>query len=197
MNTNKKRQLSDSKYNQRVEECREGVALLNEELKRRALEPVANACAILPGQLEILRAAGAEDAVFRRIRHCITENQRVKKAVAAMEAGDLVLLGRLMNESHQSLRLDYETTGIELDTLHEEASKVSSCLGARVTGAGFGGCAIALVHKDRCATLIEVVGAAYREKIGYDATFFECTTGDGAGALPCLSSGECCSCRSG
>ena len=117
------------------------------------------------------------------MRHCITENQRVHQAAEALKSGDLKQLGQLMNASHQSLKDDYETTGIELDTLNQEANKTEGCLGARVTGAGFGGCAIALVHKETIPQFIETVGAAYLEQIGYEATFFECSTGNGAGPL--------------
>ncbi|MBQ5384113.1 MAG: galactokinase, partial [Treponema sp.] len=88
-------------------------------------------------------------------------------------------LGKLLNASHKSLKEDYEVTGIELDTLAEEAQKQNGCLGARMTGAGFGGCAIALVHKDSIDTFIENVQKAYTEKIGYAAGFFACESGDG------------------
>lgn len=183
MNTNKKRQLSDSKYNERVAECRHGLALLNAELKRRDMAEAENPCAVTAEQLEILKEAGADDVTLRRMRHCVTENERVHLAAQAMEAGNLERLGQLMNASHRSLRDDYETTGTELDTLHEAANTVDGCLGARVTGAGFGGCAIALVRKDTCGRLMETVGSIYRDKIGYDATFFVCGTGNGAGPL--------------
>lgn len=183
MNTNKKRQLSDSKYNERVAECKQGLEALNQQLEKHGIQKLSNPCSATEQHLEILRQALDNQTIYRRLRHCITENRRVNLAVQAMGKEDLVQLGKLMNESHQSLRDDYETTGIELDTLHEQANNVDGCLGARVTGAGFGGCAIALVHKDKCAVLMENVGKVYREKIGYNATFFECTTGNGAGIL--------------
>jgi galactokinase len=123
------------------------------------------------------------EVIYRRMRHCLMENQRVYKATDALKSGNLQELGQLMNASHESLKTDYETTGIELDTLNQEANKIAGCLGARVTGAGFGGCAIALVHKDSIPAFIDTVGAAYKEKIGYEATFFQCATGSGAGPL--------------
>ena len=96
-----------------------------------------------------------------------------------LKAGDLTKLGQLLNASHKSLKEDYEVTGIELDTLAETAQKQEGCLGSRMTGAGFGGCAIALVHKDKLDSFIEKVQTAYEAAIGYKAGFFVCETGDG------------------
>ena len=191
MNSNKKRQLSDSKYNQRVAECKEGLEILNQALVAQGEPSVANPCSMTTEQLALLQEAlktaapktAEPEVIYRRIRHCILENQRVYKAIEALKSGNLQELGQLMNASHESLKTDYETTGIELDTLNQEANKIAGCLGARVTGAGFGGCAIALVHKDAISTFINTVGAAYKEKIGYEATFFQCSTGNGAGPL--------------
>lgn len=191
MNSNKKRQLSDSKYNQRVAECKEGLEILNQALVAQGKPSVANPCSMTTEQLALLQEAlktaapktAESEVIYRRIRHCILENQRVYKAIEALKSGNLQELGQLMNASHESLKTDYETTGIELDTLNREANKIAGCLGARVTGAGFGGCAIALVHKDAISTFINTVGAAYKEKIGYEATFFQCSTGNGAGPL--------------
>ena len=156
MNSNKKRQLADSKYNQRVAECKEGLEILNQACSAQGKAAVANPCSMTAEDLALLQEAlktaapqtAPAEVIYRRMRHCITENQRVYQAAEALKAGRLEELGRLMNASHQSLKEDYETTGIELDTLNQEANKVQGCLGARVTGAGFGGCAIALVHKE-------------------------------------------------
>lgn len=191
MNSNKKRQLADSKYNQRVAECKEGLEILNKSLTLQGKKTVENPCSITTEQLEVLKESlqvtppqtASSEIIYRRMHHCITENQRVYKAIEALKSGNLQELGQLINASHQSLKEDYETTGIELDTLNQEANKVAGCLGSRVTGAGFGGCAIALVHKDSIPEFIKTVGAAYKEKIGYEATFFECATGNGAGIL--------------
>lgn len=191
MNSNKKRQLADSKYNQRVAECKEGLEILNTALAAQGKKPVANPCSMTMDDLALLQEAlktnapqtATAEIIYRRMRHCITENQRVHQATEALKSGNLKQLGQLMNASHQSLKDDYETTGIELDTLNQEANKVAGCLGARVTGAGFGGCAIALVHKEAIPQFIETVGAAYQNAIGYEATFFECATGNGAGPL--------------
>ena len=112
-------------------------------------------------------------------RHCIAENQRVIDAAETLKAGNLKKLGLLLNASHKSLKEDYEVTGIELDTLAETSQQQEGCLGARMTGAGFGGCAIALVHKDKLDSFISNVQTTYEKLIGYKAGFFVCETGDG------------------
>ncbi|AEE17776.1 galactokinase [Treponema brennaborense] len=183
MNTNKKRQLSDSKYNERVSECKIGLGVINAKLTSLGKKTVPDLCSLSSQDFAELQDSVKDPIILKRIRHCVTENERVYKAVAALKAGALADLGVLMNASHDSLRNDYETTGIELDTLHEEANKTAGCLGSRVTGAGFGGCAIALIHKDGYNDFVKKVGAAYKDKIGYEATFFECGTGGGAHSI--------------
>ena len=108
---------------------------------------------------------------------------RVLRAVDALKTNDLVSLGKLLYASHDSLKNDYEVTGIELDTLVEAARKQQGCLGARMTGAGFGGCAIALVHKDKVSDFIENVQNEYTDKIGYSGDFFACGAGEGVKEL--------------
>ena len=173
MNTNKKRQLADSKYNERRDECMTGLAILKKYADISAL------CDLSPAEYE-KHASKLEDPIIRkRVRHCVYENERVSRAVAALERGDLASLGKLLRESHVSLRDDYEVTGVELDTLFEEANKAEGCIGARMTGAGFGGCAIAIVKKDAVKKFITDIQAAYAAKIGYEAGFFACEPGDG------------------
>jgi galactokinase len=177
MNTNKKRQLADSKYNERRGECMTGLAILQAHTKINAL------CELSPSEFE-KRAGTITDAVIRkRVKHCVYENDRVKKAVTALEKGDLTLLGKLLCESHVSLRDDYEVTGVELDTLYEEAIRADGCIGARMTGAGFGGCAIAIVHKDSVKQFVERVKAAYASRTGIEASFFACSSGNGVFSL--------------
>ena len=183
MNTNKKRQLSDSKYNERVAECKTALSAMNEELARRGEALLPNLCACSANLFESLKPSIKDDVLARRARHCVTENARVNAAVSALRAGNLEELGRLLDASHESLQNDYESTGIELDTLHEEAGKVAGCLGSRVTGAGFGGCAIALIKEDCFGEFAQKVGQAYKERIGYEAAFFECGTGCGAAEI--------------
>lgn len=174
MNTNKKRELADSKYNERRGECREGLAAI------RKKRDVANLCDLSVSDFESLSDLIGSPVLRRRVRHCVTENARVGAAVAALEAGDLAALGSLLGESHASLRDDYEVTGPELDALFEEAIAVPGCLGARMTGAGFGGCAIAIVRKDAVKAFINSVGERYRARCGIEASFFACESGDGA-----------------
>ncbi|MCR5763542.1 MAG: galactokinase [Treponema sp.] len=174
MNTNKQRRLADSKYNERRSECERALKILQDSgVKVSAL------CELTPENWEKSKGCIPDAVIQKRAKHCIYENQRVKDAVAALKAGDLEKLGKLLNESHESLKNDYEVTGIELDTLAETAQKQSGCLGARMTGAGFGGCGIALVNKDNVDAFIENVQKAYTDKIGYAAGFFACESGDG------------------
>lgn len=174
MNTNKQRRLADSKYNERRSQCEEALKILQDNgVKARAL------CEITPAQWEESKKFISDEILAKRAKHCIYENQRVLDAVAALKAGNLAKLGQLLNESHKSLDEDYEVTGIELNTLAATAQKQKGCLGARMTGAGFGGCAIALVHKDNVDEFIENVQKEYSSVIGYNAGFFSCESGDG------------------
>jgi galactokinase len=122
-----------------------------------------------------------ESAVLqKRAKHAVYENSRTVAALAALQQGKLVEFGKLMNESHASLRDDYEVTGIELDTLVESAWQQPGVMGARMTGAGFGGCAIAIVEKEQTDRFIAAVGKNYHNKIGYEAIFYIANIGDGA-----------------
>ena len=174
MNTNKVRKLADSKYNERRGQCEQALKILQDNgVGVKAL------CELTPTDWEKYSALVADPILNKRARHCIAENQRVIDAAATLKEGNLVKLGELLNASHKSLKEDYEVTGIELDTLSETAQKQEGCLGARMTGAGFGGCAIALVHKDKLDSFIENVQTTYEKAIGYKAGFFVCETGDG------------------
>jgi len=124
-----------------------------------------------------------DPVIYRRARHVISENNRVRLAVAALKRGDLVTLGQLMNDSHESLRQDYEVTGAELDTIVNAARKIKGVLGARMTGAGFGGCAIAIVDSRYVEAVINKVGPAYESEIGLKPVFYVAKVGDGAGKL--------------
>ena len=181
MNTNKVRKLADSKYNERRGQCEEALALL-----QKGGVKIGALCELSPAGWEKYSSLVADPILNKRARHCIAENQRVKDAAAVLKTGDLAKLGLLLNASHKSLKEDYEVTGIELDTLAETAQKQEGCLGARMTGAGFGGCAIALVRKDKIDAFIENVQTAYEKAIGYKAGFFVCGTGDGVARLTLL-----------
>lgn len=189
MNTKKKRQLADSKYNERRSECEKALA----QLKEAALplpagafsntRDLPNLCALTLEQFAQVSSCIKDQTILRRARHVVSENERVLKAVAALKAGNLKELGELLRQSHASLRDDYEVTGIELDTLADTANAQEGCIGARMTGAGFGGCAIAIVHKDKVDGFIKNVQKIYTDKIGHDAGFFACSPSDGVAAL--------------
>lgn len=178
MNTKKQRKLADSKYNERRSQCEEGLAIL-----QKAGVNVPDLCSITPEVFAKVGSAIKDDVIYRRVRHCVTEMDRVVKAVEALKADNLKELGQLLYGSHNSLRDDYEVTGIELDTLVSSAAKQPGCIGARMTGAGFGGCAIALVHKDSVEDFITNVQKEYTEVVGYEGAFFACSSGDGVKEL--------------
>lgn len=171
--SNKKRGLGDSKYNERRSEC------------ETALEEIQTVCGIstlgdlTEEQFEQCKSAIKDEVRKMRAKHAVYENQRTIKAVEALKNNDVKLFGELMNASHVSLRDDYEVTGIELDTLVEEAWKVKGVIGSRMTGAGFGGCTVSIVENDSVDTFIEEVGKAYKDKIGYNADFYVVEIGDG------------------
>ena len=178
MNTNKVRKLADSKYNERRGQCEEALKILQDKgVKIKAL------CELNPEDWKKYSSFVADPVLNKRARHCIGENQRVKDAAQVLKNGDLAKLGQLLNASHKSLKEDYEVTGLELDTLAQTAQTQQGCLGARMTGAGFGGCAIALVHKDKIDDFISKVQDAYQKEVGYKAGFFVCQSGDGVTRL--------------
>ena len=168
MTTNKKRELTDSKYNERRAESEEALALLQENVDVETLGDLT-----VP-QFEAAAADFEKDhaLVMKRARHAVSENQRTIAAKAALQAHDLVQFGELLTASHASLRDDFEVSGIELDTLVETALRQPGVLGARMTGAGFGGSAIALVEKDQVPAVTTAVGDLYTAEIGYQPAFF-------------------------
>ncbi|WP_319996279.1 galactokinase [Trichococcus shcherbakoviae] len=177
MNTKKRRELVDSKYNERRSECEEALAKLQTVVSIGSLGELDEEF------FENAKAVLESDVLYRRARHAVTENQRTLKAKAALQAGELEAFGQLMNQSHISLRDDYEVTGIELDTLVQAAWNQPGVLGARMTGAGFGGCAIAIVEKEAIPAFIENVGKTYEAAIGYPAEFYIAEISDGAKRL--------------
>ncbi|KAF1296786.1 galactokinase [Enterococcus sp. JM4C] len=177
MNTNKRRELADSKYNERRGECEEALRRLQTKLAIQSLGELDEETFYANTDLI------GDETLIRRAKHAVTENQRTLKAKAALQANDLETFGQLLDASHESLRDDYEVTGIELDTLVAAAQAQPGVLGARMTGAGFGGCGIALVKEAVLPEFIEAVGAAYKEKIGYAADFYKASIDDGARKL--------------
>ena len=171
--SNKKRGLGDSKYNERRSECETALSELQKVVKIKSLGELTEE------QFEEYQSAISDPVRVRRARHAVYENQRTIKAVSALQANDIEEFGRLMNASHVSLRDDYEVTGIELDTLVEEAWKVPGVIGSRMTGAGFGGCTVSLVKEEDIDLFTRQVGDAYLKKIGYVADFYVVEIGDG------------------
>lgn len=179
-NTNKKRSLAESKYNERRSQCEKGLELLKKELNISCL-----------GELDVETFEKYKDLIddeiiLKRVRHVVYENDRVLKSIDVLQKGELEGFGKLMIQSHISLRDDYEVTGLELDTLFEEALKIDGVIGSRMTGAGFGGCTVSIVHKDAIKDFVEKVGVSYKAKTGLEATFYTFEIDDGAREIDIL-----------
>ena len=172
-NTNKKRGLADSKYNERRSECEDALA------KIQTVKNITALGELTEEEFEEVKDCIGDPIKTKRAKHAVYENQRTLKAVKALEDNNLELFGKLMNASHISLRDDYEVTGIELDTLVELAWATEGVVGARMTGAGFGGCTVSIV-KDECVdNFKETIRVKYKEKIGYEPDFYVVSTSDG------------------
>lgn len=176
-NTNKRRGLAGSKYNERREQCEAAVKMLSKAKKIKFL-----------GDLNLkefneIKDLIKDEIILKRARHVVSENERVLNAIEALHSNNLQKFGQLMNESHYSLKHDYEVTGIELDTLVDEARKVNGVLGSRMTGAGFGGCTVSLVHNDVLNEFTNRVGLAYKAATGLKPDFYIAEIGDGARRL--------------
>ena len=171
--SNKKRRLADSKYNERRNECETALKELQEVVSINAL-----------GDLSIEEFEKYKDGIKdstnrKRAKHAVYENQRTIKAVEELKNNNIMEFGKLMNESHISLRDDYDVTGIELDTLTETAWDTYGVIGSRMTGAGFGGCTVSIVLEEEVDNFINKVGKVYKEKIGYEVDFYVVDIGDG------------------
>lgn len=171
--SNKRRSLGDSKYNERRSECEKALSELQKVIDIDSLSELDEK------EFNRYKYAIKDTTRLKRARHVVYENQRTIKAVKALEKNDIETFGKLMKESHISLRDDYEVTGIELDTLVEEAWKIDGVIGSRMTGAGFGGCTVSIVKKDAVKKFIKKVGKAYKKKIGYKADFYVVKLGNG------------------
>lgn len=175
--SNKKRGLGDSKYNERRSECEAALAELQKVIGINGLGDLTQE------QFDSYQFAIADEVRRKRAKHAVYENRRTIRAVEALKQNDIDLFGRLMNDSHVSLRDDYEVTGVELDTLVEEAWKIDGVIGSRMTGAGFGGCTVSIVRDGAIDTFIAQVGKAYLDKIGYAADFYVVEIGDGPSVI--------------
>jgi len=172
-NTNKRRGLADSKYNERVTECQLAVTYLSRDMSISKLGEISFM------QFYKMQETIPDELIRRRARHVISENQRVLNAVSSLLKGDILQFGALMNASHESLRDNYEVTGIELDTMVSAAQKINGVVGARMTGAGFGGCTVSLVREQVVDLFIDQVGREYQEKTGIKPDFYLAEIADG------------------
>ena len=173
-NTHSPHKLDSGSFNDRVRQCQLAVEQLN------SVRPTQYLAELSQAEFDQVKHAITDETAYRRARHVVGEVQRTKDAVAALQQGDIVLFGKLMNQSHISLRDDYEVTGLHLDALAEAAWKVDGVLGSRMTGGGFGGCTVSLVREESINTFIEQVGKEYTAKTGLKADFYIAEIGDGA-----------------
>lgn len=177
MNTNKRRALNESKYNERRAECDKALEAIRKKKYINAL------CELTPSEYDEIEYVIKEENVRKRARHAVYENERVIKAYNCLNEGKLKEFGELLVGSHNSLRELYEVTGKELDTIVEEAIKEDGCIGARMTGAGFGGCAIAIVRKNSVENFQQNVKKNYSKIIGYEPSFYLSGIGEGTTEL--------------
>lgn len=173
-NTHSPHHLDSGAYNDRVRQCQLAVQQIS------SVRPIKNLAELSQADFEQVEHAITDEVAHRRARHVVGEVQRTKDAVEALQQGNIALFGKLMTQSHISLRDDYEVTGLQLDSLAEAAWKVEGVLGSRMTGGGFGGCTVSLVRDEAIPTFIEQVGAEYTEKTGLKADFYIAEIGDGA-----------------
>lgn len=173
-NTNVKHSLGSSKYNERREECEKGLLTL-----KKALPSINQLADISPEEFELHRDLILASVVKKRIKHVVYECDRVKKSAKALNNNNIVEFGKLMNESHDSLQYTYEVTCPELDFVVQEGRKINGVLGIRMTGAGFGGCTVAIINDESIEKYIEVVGTKYVDKFGHSASFYVTEVGNG------------------
>lgn len=177
-NTNKKRGLADSKYNERRASCEAAVKELNKNgVKIKYLGELTVA------EFEKVKHFIKNEESLKRANHAVRENERAKEAVNILKKGDIEGFGKLMNDSHVSLKDDYEVTGMELDSLVEAAWNEEGTVGSRMTGAGFGGCTVSIVKNENLDRFIKNVGEKYKEKTGLTASFYVANVGDGASRI--------------
>lgn len=176
-NSKVKHSLVDSAYNDRRNECAAALKALQRELDIQALGDLT------PEEFEAHKSLIKDEIQLQRAKHAVYENQRTIDAVTALKAGDIESFGKLMNQSHISLRDDYDVSCEEIDILVDLAWKIPGVLGSRITGGGFGGCTVSIVKDESIDTFIETIGKTYLEKVGHEAEFYTVDIGDGASRL--------------
>lgn len=174
INTNKQRELVDSKYNDRRRECEEATSILARKY------PIQFLCQLTEEQFYAAESMLTDDILHQRAEHAVTENARVLKTIQALKTGQLNEFGQLMNASHQSLRDHYAVSCFELDTLVEIAQQYDGVIGSRMTGGGFGGCTVTLIREEKVESFISHAAPIYKEKTGLEASFYIADIGDGA-----------------
>lgn len=173
-NTNSPHKLTDSQYNERRGQCEQALDIINKNGG-----DFHNLCDIVPSQLETYKPKFKDEKLYKRARHCVTEEERTKQAVTMLKEGDIKGFGRLLCGSNISLREDYEATGEELDAVFNIAMSIGGVIGSRMTGAGFGGCNISIVKKDSVSEFKKTMSEKYEEQIGYAPSFYESSAGSG------------------
>lgn len=173
-NTNAKHSLGSSKYNERRGECEEGLCAL-----KTVLPDIKELADVTVEQFEAHKNVIKNEITRKRIKHVVYECDRVRKSAEAIKNNDIALFGQYMNESHDSLQYDYEVTCPELDYVVNMGKKVNGVLGIRMTGAGFGGCTVAIINNCALDKYIERIGVLFEEKFGHKASFYISGTGDG------------------
>ncbi|MEF2765928.1 MAG: galactokinase [Mediterraneibacter sp.] len=176
-NSKVKHSLVDSAYNDRRRECAEALAELQSGIEIDSLGDLT------PEEFESHKSLIKDPVRLKRAKHAVYENQRTIDAVSALKEGNIERFGELMNQSHISLRDDYEVSCEEIDILVDLAWKIPGVIGSRITGGGFGGCTVSIVKNDAVGTFIETIGEAYKEKVGHEAEFYTVDIGDGASRL--------------
>lgn len=176
-NSKVKHSLVDSAYNDRRNECAAALKALQSELDIQALGDLT------PEEFEAHKSLIKDEIQLQRAKHAVYENQRTIDAVTALKAGDIESFGKLMNQSHISLRDDYDVSCEEIDILVDLAWKIPGVRGSRITGGGFGGCTVSIVKDESIDTFIETIGKTYLEKVGHEAEFYTVDIGDGASRL--------------
>ena len=176
-NSKVKHSLVDSAYNDRRNECAAALKALQSELDIQALGDLT------PEEFEAHKSLIKDEIQLQRAKHAVYENQRTIDAVTALKAGDIESFGKLMNQSHISLRDDYDVSCEEIDILVDLAWKIPGVLGSRITGGGFGGCTVSIVKDESIDTFIETIGKTYLEKVVHEAEFYTVDIGDGASRL--------------
>jgi galactokinase len=172
LDTSTRRGLVESAYNERRNQCEEAARWFGVSALRDVSIDAFN--------VKTKAEAGLSDIAMKRARHIITENARVLEAMEAMHNGNISRLGELFNASHASLRDDFEVTNDALNIMVECAQEQDGCYGARMTGAGFGGCAVALVEEEKAEAFAQAVTAAYRQRSGLEASVYVCKASEGA-----------------